>query len=62
MGGSKMKMHVRMGFKPAVVLWFMGVKIIQHHMEFFTGIVGDKLVHEVQKLAPAPAPVMARMH
>jgi hypothetical protein len=62
MGGSKMKMHVRIGFKPAVVLWFMGVKIIQHHMEFFTGIVGDKLVHEVQKLAPAPAPVMARMH
>jgi hypothetical protein len=54
MGGSKMKMHVRMGFKPAGVFGLMGVKIIQHHMEFFTGIVADKLVHEVQKLAPAP--------
>ena len=53
-----MKMHIRMGFKPAVVFGLMGVKIMEHHMELFTGIVGDKLVHEIQKLASAPAPVM----
>jgi hypothetical protein len=37
-------MHLRMGFKPAVVFGLMGVKFIQHHMEFLTGILGNKLV------------------
>ena len=56
-----MKMHVRMGFKPAVIFGLVGVEIIEHHMELLGRIFSDKLVHEVQKFAPASAPIMTRM-
>ena len=40
----------------------MGAQIIQNNVQFFTGIEGDQLIHEIQKLPPAAAPIMARMN
>lgn len=57
-----MKVNVRMGFKPAVILGLVSVKIIKHHVELFSRILSDELVHEVQKFAPASTPVMAGMY
>ena len=40
-GGNKMKMHVGMGFEPAVLFGLMSVEIVQDHVEFFAGIGGN---------------------
>ena len=39
----------------------MGAQIVQNHVQLFTGIEGNQLIHEIQKLTPAAAPIMARM-
>src|ERR1700758_4571769 len=36
MGGNKVKMHIGMGFEPAVLFGLMGVKIVQNHVELFS--------------------------
>src|SRR6266403_3594579 len=37
---NEMKMHRGMGFEPTVVFGFMGLEIIQNHMELSTRIFG----------------------
>ena len=41
MGWDKMKMHIGMGFEPAVAFGFVGVEIVQNHEELFARIVGN---------------------
>jgi hypothetical protein len=55
-------MDLGMGFEPAILLWFMRIEIVQHNMNLFVRIFGYQLVHEIQKFASAPAPIMPCMH
>src|SRR6201984_18184 len=57
-----MKMDLRMGFEPAILLGFMRIEIVQHYVNLFVRIFGHQLVHEIQKFASTPAPIMSRMH
>ena len=47
MGGNKVKMDIGMGFEPAVLFGLVGVEIVQDHVEFFVGISGNQLIHEI---------------
>src|SRR6266481_5302994 len=40
----------------------MSIEIVQDHMELSSRIFGHQIVHEIQKLASAPAPVVTCMH
>src|ERR1700739_4646288 len=59
---NKMKMDLRMGFEPAILLGVMRIEIVQHYVNLLVRIFGHQLVHEIQKFASAPAPIMSRMH
>jgi len=59
---DEMKMDLRMGFEPAILLGFMRIEIVQHNVNLFVRIFGYQLVHEIQKFASAPAPIMPCMH
>src|SRR5271169_4788338 len=59
---DEMKMDPGMGFEPAILLWFMRIEIVQHNVNLFVRIFGYQLVHEIQKFASAPAPIMPCMH
>ena len=59
---GEMKMDLRMGFEPAILLGFMRIEIVQHYVNLFVRIFGYQLVHEIQKFASAPAPIMSCMH
>src|ERR1700746_1775049 len=62
MGGNKVKMHIGMGLEPAVLFRFVGIEIVQDHVELFAGIVGNQLIHEIQELTPAAATIMSGMY
>ena len=53
-------MHVRMAFQPAVVFRFVRVQVVQYNVQFTVRIRCHNLIHEIQKLSPAPPVVMAR--
>jgi len=59
---DEMKMDLGMGFEPAILLGFMRIEIVQHNVNLFVRIFGYQLVHEIQKFASAPAPIMPCMH
>src|SRR5260370_28033134 len=59
---DEMKMDPGMGFEPAILLGFMRIEIVQHNVNLFVRIFGYQLVHEIQKFASAPAPIMPCMH
>ena len=48
-----------MTLQPAVVLGLVGVEIVENDMDLPTGVLGDDAVHEVEKLDPAAALVLA---
>src|SRR5271166_5764444 len=59
---DEMKMDLGMGFEPAILLGFMRIEIVQHNVNLLVRIFGYQLVHEIQKFASAPAPIMPCMH
>src|ERR1700752_3978462 len=61
-GRNKVKMHMGMGFEPAVLFGLVGVEIVQDHVELFAGIFGNQLIHEIQELTPTAATIMTGMH
>ena len=62
MGGGVVKPHVGMLCQPAVMFGLVGVKVVQHHMDFLVRMSGHDVIHKIQKL-PAPAPaIMPRLH
>ena len=61
-GGNKMKMYVGMRFEPAVLFGLVSVEIVQGHVEFFAGIGGNQLVHEIQELTAATATIMSGVY
>src|SRR5260370_2829377 len=60
--GNKVKMHIGMGFEPAVLLGLVSVEIVQDYVELLAGIVGNQLIHEIQDLTPAAAKRMSGMY
>ncbi len=57
------KMHIRMARHPVVVLRLVRVQVIEDDMELDVGgVVRNHLVHEIEKLAAAAAPVMPGFH
>ena len=55
MGRREVEMNVRMASQPAIMFGLVGAEVIQDDMNFFLGITGDDVIHEVEELA-APTP------
>ena len=55
-----MEMHAGMALQPAILLGFVGVEIIEYHMDLPFWMAGDELIHKVQKLSSPPSVVMPR--
>ena len=43
-GGNEVKMHIGMGFEPAVLFGLVGVEIVKDHVKFLLGIFGNQLI------------------
>src|SRR5271157_3818996 len=50
-GGGKVQMDRRMLSQPTVMLGFVGIEIVHHHVQFPARIECDHLVHEGKKIA-----------
>ena len=57
-----MKMHVRMTLKPAIAFRLVRVEIAQDEVNLAAGMVGDDLIHEVEKLSPAAALIVTGLY
>ena len=58
----EVEMNLRMALQPAVILGFVGVEVIQHHVDLAVGVGGHQLVHEIQKFPPPAAAIVSRPH
>src|SRR3974377_506213 len=61
-GGNKVKTHLGMSFEPAVLFGLVSVEIVQDDVEFFVGVLGNQVIHEIQELTPTTAPIMSGMY
>ena len=55
-----MEVHQRMLTEPAVVFGLVGVEIVEDDVELPPVVACHERIHEVQKVAPAAPPVVAR--
>jgi hypothetical protein len=55
-----METHVGVTAQPVVPFGFVRVQIVQDHMNLSSRMLADYLVHEIEKLTPAPARIVAR--
>src|ERR1043165_1471431 len=55
-------MHVRMTLEPAVVLGFVGIKVIEDDVDGGVGMGGDDIIHEVEELDAPPALLVRGRH
>jgi hypothetical protein len=56
-------MDVAVALEPAVVFSLMRVKVVEDDVEGLVGwVFSDNLVHEVEEIDTAAAPIMARSH
>ena len=61
-GGNKVKMHLGMSFEPAVLFGLVSVEIVQDDVEFFVGVLGNQVIHEIQELTPTAPAIMSGMY
>ena len=61
-GGSEVQMHLRMSSQPAITFRFVGIQIVQDHMDLPARIGSNDIVHKIQKLAPAPSGIVSGLH
>ncbi len=59
MGRDEMQVGLGMGRQPSIGFGLMGGEIVEHDMHFAVRMLGDHLVHEIEKLQPPPALVVA---
>jgi len=57
-----MKPHLGMLAQPPVMFGLMGVKVVQHHVDFLPRVSGHDVIHEIQELPPPPPAIMPRLH
>src|SRR4030067_664460 len=62
MGRRVMEMDKGMLYQPPVVLWLVGLQVVHDNVKFLLRVLGDYLVHEIQKLPAAAAQIMADMY
>ena len=62
MGGRIVEMDHRMLRQPAIMFWFVSLKIIQDHMKLFVRILSHNLIHKVEELPATTAVVMSDFH
>ena len=55
-----MQVDVGMALQPPVIFGLVRVQVVQHDVKFAIRVGGHDLIHEVQKLSPPPAVVVAR--
>src|SRR5215831_15582183 len=54
-----MKMHVGMLRQPPILLGFMSIEIVQNDMDLAAAVLGDDIVHEIEKLSSPSSRIMA---
>jgi len=52
--GREVEMNVGVAFEPTVILWLVGVEIVEDDMDLPARMFGDDPVHEVEELDPPP--------
>ena len=58
-GRREVEVDVGMTLEPAVVLWLVGLQIVEDDVDLLAPIVGDDLVHKVEELDPPTQPLDA---
>ncbi len=56
-----MEVYVRITLEPAVILWFVGVEVVEDDVDGRVGMSGDDIVHEVEEL-DAPSALLVSGH
>lgn len=56
----KMEMDIGMLSQPPIVLWFMGIEVVENDVKFLFGVHGDDVVHEIEELPASSSLVGAR--
>src|ERR1700677_601101 len=56
---SEMQMDSRMAPEPPVFFGLVSIQVVQHDVDVAVRVGGYNLIHEIQKLSPPPAMVMA---
>jgi hypothetical protein len=51
-----------MTLKPAIAFWLVRVEIVEDDVNFAAGMVGDDLIHEVEKFSPAAALIVTGLY
>lgn len=51
-----------MALEPPIILGFVCVEVIQHHVNLAVWMRRHDLIHEVQKLSPASTLIVPRLH
>src|SRR5215831_10363025 len=61
-GGGVVEMDVGMTGEPVISFGFVGVQIVQDHMNLPSRMLADELVHEVEKLSTASTRIVAGLN
>src|SRR5262249_54301339 len=56
---GEMEMHVRVTLEPAIVLWLVGVEVVEDDMDGGVRVISDDIVHEIEKF-DAPSAIFVR--
>ena len=62
MRGGVVEMDVGVTLQPIIPLGFVSVKIVQHYVDLFLRTASYHFVHEIQKLSPSAAGIVASLH
>ena len=62
MGRRKMKVYIGMTLQPTVLFGLMGTQVIKHYMDFLIRLIGNNLIHKIQKLPAPAAGIVASLH
>src|SRR5438128_1374264 len=61
MGRREVEMNILVPGEPAVALGFLGVEIVEDHVDLALAMGGDGLVHEIEEF-DAPTPLVVARH
>src|SRR5215475_8583863 len=54
-----MKVHVRVPSQPTILLRLVRVEVVQNDVQLTPAVLGDNIVHEIEKLPSPTARIMA---
>src|SRR4030042_1393711 len=62
MGRREMEGYIRMALQPTILFGFMGTQVIEYNMDFLIRVIGNDLIHKIQKLTASSAVIVASLY